>query len=241
MIEKSYDATLFDYLVTIPSVAKGCGYKENVTTITTQELLDALGKDNAFVLIWKNLGGFIITRAYGTTYTVHTMFSPKAPSSEVLAACEAGFAHMFLDEDCTELRTSASHKNKPAMHLCFKTNWRPLYTTPSMVDENTRDTLFVKTIEEWIIESSWLGLIGEDFHNSITATHTDCSVHDRFVGAAIEMVQAFNTAKAVRTYNKWAACSNYELALLKDNIITIGNLVITLSEDLANIVGVEET
>ena len=56
--------------------------------------------------------------------------------------------------------------------------------------------------------------------------HEEDEVHNRYVGAAVEMMREGQAGKAINFYNRWAALSDYK----KIGLISVEPLIVDIAE-----------
>lgn len=198
--------------------------------------------DDHFFLECKPHGGFCMQCNDYDSYVVHTAFLPDTPSALVRQAVVEAFDVAFLELDAMEVWTSACSSNVPAMRLCNFAKFKKMFSRPSRIVEGETQTYFRITIDDYTINNLELASLGKKFHDNLGEhiSHTHDPSHDAYVGAALTLLNRGNSAKALRVYNKWASVAEYEAIVMDPagRVARVGNLEITLSEDLTYIEGI---
>ena len=96
-------------------------------------------------------------------------------------------------------------------------------------------------LQEWSKIADNLVEAGKWFHKLLDieynrlgitlSVHDEDESHDRYVGAAIEMIRGGQVGKAIIFYNRWASLSDYK----KIGLISVNPLIITIDECRLNI------
>ena len=92
--------------------------------------------------------------------------------------------------------------------------------------------MFSIKIQNWVKTAPLLVERGRWFHRQLESeferlgrahiAHADDPEHDRYVGAAVEMLSAAQIYKAVNFYNRWAVMAGYQaLALVSADPIVV--------------------
>lgn len=169
-------------------------------------------EDGCFLFHWYTTG----------VYEVHTNFLPQGRGRKSLAAAKAAAHWMFTQTDCTEILTKIIASNVAAVWLTEKMNFSHLFDSPR---EGWGDVRYYRMgFHDWVAADKSLPGRGHWFHSRLESErgaapgHDDDAVHDRYVGATVEMILAGNVQKAQRLYNSWAMLAGYaQLQILSTN------------------------
>jgi len=154
------------------------------------------------------------------------------------------FSHMFLNTDAFELLTKCPYGNVAAKAGAKVVGCSLRFTTraiwPSGESLVPIDVYSI-ILQEWVKHANNLTESGKWFHETLDLEYTtlgkDLSVHeedethDRYVGAAVEMIRGGQVAKAISFYNRWAVMSDYK----KISLISAKPLIINIDEALIQI------
>ena len=180
-------------------------------------------------------GGFIAMTLGQGRYEVHSLFLPTAPKDFVFAIARDALAYMFARTDCVELLTKVPANNLAAHALAVAGGFQSAFKRESawetdlgLVAVDYRSL----SLERWALRTDACADAGKQFHDeleaakaqasSTAAIHADDAVHDAMVGAAVLMIRAGNTVKAVWSYNRWAAFAGYaQISIVSENPIVI--------------------
>lgn len=153
-------------------------------------------------------------------YDTHTAVLPLGRGAWAEAFGAACRHWMFTRTDAVELLTKVPRSNMPARALTRRV---PGGTCEYVIAggwtrrDGRREDIEVwgVRIQDWLRHAPELVERGREFHRLLhleydrlglgIARHDDNDVHDRFVGAAVEMILAGLPAKGVVYYNRWAA------------------------------------
>ncbi len=151
-------------------------------------------------------GVFMLERLEAGTYEVHTLFERGASQYMKEAA-----HWMFSHTDCIEIVTKVPQCNKAALGLVEKFNFKFQFSGREWIQNGEKwpVNFYTFRLEDWILEEPKLLEIGADFHNQLVRLgveidHEDDLIHNRFVGAAMAMIQGGQPRKGVVYYNRWA-------------------------------------
>lgn len=154
------------------------------------------------------------------------------------------FNWMFTQTDAFELLTKCPYGNIAAkagakiVGCSLRFTTRPIWPVEGkLVPVDVYSIL----IQDWPRIANNLVEAGKWFHKELDlcynrqgislSVHEDDEVHDRYVGAAIEMIRGGQVGKAINFYNRWASLSNYK----KIGLISVNPLVIDIDECRLNI------
>lgn len=172
-------------------------------------------------------------------YEFHTNVLPQARGELMMMGSQFAFNWMFTQTDAFELLTKCPHGNIPAKAGARATGCSLRFTTRPIWPAETKMVpvdVYSMIIQEWVKSANHLVAIGNSFHKSLDieynrlginlSVHEEDDVHDRYVGATIEMMRFGQIGKAVNFYNRWASLSNYK----KIGVISVDPLIIDIDE-----------
>ena len=167
-------------------------------------------------------------------YDFHTSVLPEGRGEWMRQGASEAFHYMFTQTDAYELLTKCPDGNVASKigaksvgcSLQFRTG--PIWET-----NGTRVCVDVYSllIQNWVIKAPGLEEKGHWFHETLISEYkrlgknievvADDLVHDRYVGAAVEMIRGKQLLKAVNFYNRWAIMAGYKLLFVvnKDPLI----------------------
>lgn len=207
MISQSHNAEKFNQVINHESVRS--------LVSETPDTLDASNvvSDTRNVLLEAPSGFFLFHWHEPGTYEVHTQFLPEGRGKNAFLAAQEAAHFMFTKTDCVEILTKVPVENVAAKQLTTAMGFTQLFTGSKWKGKPVE--FFRLGIEEWMATAPRLVERGEWFHHELSrqgaeADHEDDSVHDRYVGAAVEMILAGQAGKGVVYYNRWARFYGYE-------------------------------
>lgn len=236
---RTFDATLLNSVVNHPDVRPWLG---GTGEIDLSEVI----ADPANITLETEHGGYILARhpyLHGV-YEAHSQFLPEGRGEEAAAARDEGFRWLFTHTDCVEVITRVPSINRAALAYTKQSGFLPTFVQDgAFVQDDERHDLhfFSLPLIRWAMLDSQTILDGRAFHEQLEAakatagservTHADCDAHDRIVGAAMAMIKAGNTHKALAFYNGWSTVTGYEpLQLLSLNppVLDVQDAIVTL-------------
>lgn len=241
-VAREYSASRLNHIVNHPSVRPWVAPGEDTLDLTAavadQRNYLLMGDGGGFLLIWQEPG----------VYEVHSQFLPEARGANVLATAADASRYMFTRTDCTEIRTRVPHGNVGAAVLAKRMGWEfrfersNAWLTSGGILVGVR--YFAKTLEQWVSTADALEASGHMFHVKLEAAklatgakwpvHDDDLAHDRYVGAAVEMIACGQVAKGIEFYNSWARFAGYGfIAVIAADpvVIDIGDAILAVRGD----------
>lgn len=211
---RTFDASIFNEVANIPSVRKVLGGGMDALDYTT-------ALNNPRNCAFRNEeGGFICANIYGSTYEVHTFFSPRngADQKEIEALMLRSELYMFARTDCQELVTRVPDGNRWADALANKFGFRDIGRQQNWMDGKGA-MMKRKSLEDWARGAPETFRAGREFHETLERakreagsglpTHVDDPLHDSVVGAAMLMAKGRQLIKGISFYNYWAVMAGY--------------------------------
>lgn len=201
----------------------------------------------ANVLMMGQGGGLVFTQSEPGVYEVHTQFVPEARGAAALQAVHDALRWMFTRTDAVEIVTKVPDGNKAALGLVRSIRGEHLFSRPNVWPTDSGPVgvgYYSKTIMQWASHADGLAETGDWFHEKLEAAktaqgasapiHDDDDAHDRYVGAAAEMIMAGQIVKGVNFYNHWARFAGYGLiSIIGQNpiLLDIGDAVLAVRDD----------
>lgn len=202
--------------------------------------LNALAADPANVVLEGESGGFVCEKLDAGLYEAHSIFLPASREAPKLA--QEGFRYLFTATDCLEVVTKVPANNRRAHGLARWCGFQETFKRAGVwdgCDLSYRSLAF----DRWKARDPELPSHGEWFHALLEAAkraqgsqlpiHADDEAHGRAVGAAVLMIRAGNAAKAVWTYNRWAAFAGYaKIQMISQNpvLLDVGDAIVDRSD-----------
>lgn len=219
---RTFDPTFLNQVANIPSVRRTIG--------PGPELLDfsaALANPRNYAF-QNDLGVFLLANIFGSSYEVHTFFSPrrKEDAAIIEALMFQAELYMFARTDCLEIITRVPDGNRWADQLANRFAFRDIGHQLDWADGRGA-MMKRKTLEDWARGAPETHMAGRQFHEVLEAAkkakgstlpnHPDDSTHDSIVGAAMLMCKGGQPAKGITFYNYWAVLAGYRpVRLLSD-------------------------
>jgi hypothetical protein len=203
--------------------------------------------DPANIMLSAGHGVMLFAYLQPGLYEVHTMVEPEGRGAWTLDFVNTCLAWMFCQTGAIELMTRCPKGNLAAKALARTIHGSYQFTNQTgwMRDgQPIPADIYALSIQEWIRTAPSLEARGGWFHDRLEAEfaragrkepqHPEDTAHDRYVGAAVEMIFGGQLDKAVIFYNRWAAMAGYvPISLVsRDPVsIDIGNAIIVKSGD----------
>jgi hypothetical protein len=180
-------------------------------------------------------------------YEAHTMVLPEGRGGWALDFVQDCLKLMFCATGAMELMTRVPKGNLAARALARSIHGVYCFTNPAGWARDGKAIpadVFSLTIHDWLRTSPLLEKRGAWFHRRLEEefaaagarelAHPDDAVHDRYVGAAVEMLFGGQLDKAVIFYNRWASMAGYvPISIISRAPVTIdiGSALIIKSGD----------
>lgn len=189
---------------------------------------------NNFLLMGEH-GGMLFIQHQPGLYEIHTQVLPAGRGAWTVEMANEALHWMFTRTDAIELVSRVPKGNLGARALVKKMHgefefkrdkgW-VINETPVSAD------VYSWSIQNWMRWAPNLVERGHWFHkrlekeykklNRRLPNHPDDEVHDRYVGAALDMLFAGNPHKGVVFYNRWAKMAGYaEIKIVTDNPLVL--------------------
>lgn len=234
MLTRTTDATFFNSVLNHPRVypwVKG----------SKTEPLD-VGKvieNRNNILLTGEGGGVLLQKLDIGLYEAHTAVLPDYRGDWTLQMGRMVLDLMFCCTDAVEILTKCPHGNvmasagaKAIGAVCDFTT-RPLWPLNSKL---VPIDVYAVRIQDWIKRSDHSFEAGQEVHRMLRAhgvpvDHGTDEDHDRYVGAAWEMIQNGQVEKGVHFYYRWAVMSGYRpITIISGDPLRldIGNAILAL-------------
>jgi hypothetical protein len=218
MIERVFDGEKINRIVNDPSVYPW------VRGVCEGPLdLGPLLQDQRHVCLMEDFGGCLFTQQSPGIYEVHTQFLPQGRGAKALATVQGALHWMFTRSGAVEIWTRCPKGNLGARVLAKAIGGREeMVVKQGWVQDGQiiPATIFSLTIQEWMKTAPGLEEIGDWFHRKLEEeyriagysepVHDDDPSHNRYVGAAVEMIRGGQAYKGQIFYNRFAAMSGYQ-------------------------------
>lgn len=148
-------------------------------------------------------------------YECHTVVHPAARGRWTSGMTQACVHHMFTKTDCYEIATRIPQGHMAAMAAAVGVGMRMEFTIPDgVVFKGERRPVHILSfrIQDWLPNAPGLERRGEWFHRCLDAEaarlgvqappHEDMPVHNKVVGACVDMAFSGQLRKGVLLYNR---------------------------------------
>jgi hypothetical protein len=174
------------------------------------------------VVLQGDHGGFAFIATLPGIYEVHTVALKTGRGQWIIDQAHAAANYMFTQTDAYEITTRIPAKHVAARTLAIATGmsfefsvangckWRGETQAIDIYSFRVQD--WVSGADECIERGRWFHhrLLGEARRIGINdSPHPNDDVHNRYVGASVEMAFAGQVIKAVNFYNRWAICARH--------------------------------
>lgn len=210
-VERSFDAERFNALINHPEVRPwvadmGDGVLD----------LSARVADFNNVLLVGEHGATLCFKLMPGIYEVHSQFLESGRGKYALDFVRAGSRWMFTHTDAYEIITRVPQTHKAATGLTIAAGMRLEMTVPDGCQfrgERVPVDIYSFRIQDWIVKARGLEEVGRKFHDDMLAAvrkagitappHDDDPLHNKYVGAALEMFQSRQAVKGADFYNRY--------------------------------------
>lgn len=230
MIERQFDGHDINRVVNAPSVYPWVkGYAVGRLDMS------AAVASKANVLLMGDHGGVIFVQHQQGYYEAHTQVLPAGRGRWTLRMVRAALHWMFTRTDAIEIVTRVPKGNDAALGLVRAIHGVYEFTNPrGWVYENdpVPAAVYALRLHDWVRRAPGLIERGAWFHARLEAeltklgktedVHADDVTHDRYVGAACEMMMGGQPHKAAVFYNRWAVMADYApIQLMSTSPLTV--------------------
>jgi hypothetical protein len=230
MIERVFDGERINRIVNDPSVYPW------VRGVCEGPLdLGPLLSDKRHVCLLGELGGCLFIQQSPGIFEVHTQFLPEGRGEKAIQTVREALHWMFTRTDAVEIWTRCPKGNLGARVLARVIGGREEMTVARGWVQDGKvipATIFSLTVQEWMKTAPGLIEIGQWYHAKLEEEyrlagysepqHEDDENHDRYVGAAVEMIRGGQPHKGEIFYNRFALMAGYEpLKIVNTDPVTI--------------------
>jgi hypothetical protein len=206
--------------------------------------VSAVLTDPNVVALFGAHGGVILKRLQYGFWEAHSQYVPDGRGAWALNASWRVLAWMFTRTDAIEIVTRCPHLPSKALAKALGMT-RDFTAARGWVSDGAiaAADIYRMTLQDWMRTAPGLEARGQWFHdrlgqemarhNASREQHPDDDVHDRYVGAACDMIMAGNVLKGVSSYNRFAVMAGYlpiKPLSLRPVLIDIGNAVLKVSD-----------
>ncbi|WP_213775121.1 hypothetical protein [Bradyrhizobium sp. dw_78] len=207
--------------------------------------LAPLLSDKRHVCLLGEFGGCVFVQHQPGLYEVHTQMLPGGRGQWALDTVNECLRWMFTRTDAVEIWTRCPRGNLAARALARAISGQhemDLQRGWVKDGEVIPAAIFSLTLQQWMKTAPGLEEVGHWFHMRLADEyravgfsediHADDASHDRYVGAAVEMLRSGQPEKGVIFYNRWAVMAGYEpikllgtapvMVDIKDAVLAIG-------------------
>lgn len=242
MIKRHFTADSLNEVVNHPSVYE---WVRGAATGPLDLTIPVLDEDN--VLLMGEYGGVLFIKHSPGTYEAHTQVLPDGRGPWTVDMVNEALRWMFTKTDAIEIVTRVPKGNIAAMALARAINGRPEFTIKMgwiHEGEVIPADIYALRIQDWMAKAPNLEAKGKWFHERLEAEydrlgyeepiHPEDPLHDRYVGAAVEMIMGGQPYKAVIFYNRWAGMTGYapvKVVSTNPTVIDIHESLLMMRED----------
>lgn len=192
-------------------------------------------------------GGILFDAIQPGLYEAHTQVLPEGRGAWAVRAASACLHWLFTRTDAIEVVTRCPHGNLAAKGLARAIHGRLQFTNPNgwvMDGKSVPADIYSLTAQDWMRTAPGLVERGQWFHEKLAAefkrhgveeqSHPEDLTHDRYVGAACEMILGGQPGKAAVFYNRYARMGGYapiEIESLEPLAFNIGNALVVVRGD----------
>lgn len=225
MIEviRSFDASFINEVLNDPDVRPDVAEQSAGRIDISKAVADT---DN--VLLIGEHGGTFLFKLMPGLYEVHTQVKAGGRGAWIVDFVRAGARWMFTHTDCFEIVTRVPINHHAARSLTLMAGMRREFTRHDECywrGDKQDVEAYSWRIQDWIVKTPELEERGEAFHEFLHSEakrlgiadqpHPNDPQHNRYVGAALEMLQGDQLAKAINFYNRWALMARHPIITLQ--------------------------
>lgn len=204
------------------------------------------GSPDVYILMGEH-GGQIYHRLQPGLFEAHSQCRPEGRGLWMLEATRKTLHWIFTRTECMEILTRVPHGNTSARSLAQAIGGRQDFTAPKgwvFDGKPIAAEIFSLKVQDWMRHAPGLAERGKWFHDRLKAefdrhgaselAHEDDDTHDRYVGAAVDMMFGGQPFKAEGLYNRWAMLAGYRpITVVHDNplAVDIGTALLVMRGD----------
>lgn len=215
MIERQHSADRINVVLNHPAIRPWVandrdGVIDLSATIADQRNVVLMGEHGGVAFLWMQPG----------VYEAHTQVLPQGRGEWTRALTEACIRHMFTKTNAYEIVTRVPSGHLAAKAAAEAQGMRYEFTRENGVCFRNRIVdahMYSFRVQDWVPAGIGLIQTGQWFHNRLhqeadrlgiqDLPHADDANHNRYLGAAVEMVIGGQAAKGVGFYNRWVSMS----------------------------------
>lgn len=218
MIERIFDGEKINRIVNDPSV-----YPWVKGACEGPLDLGPLLQDKRHVCLMGEYGGCLFVQQSPGIYEAHSQCLEKGRGEWMVNTVREALHWMFTRTDAVEIWTRCPKGNLAARALARAIHGREEMVVQRGWVQNGQiipATIFSLTIQEWMKTAPGLVEIGEWYHAKLEdeyrfagheePIHDEDENHNRYVGAAVEMIRGGQPHKGELFYNRFAVMGGYE-------------------------------
>jgi len=200
------------------------------------------------ILLMGQHGGILFVQLQHGLYEAHTQVLPEGRGKWAFEMVQAAIHWMFTRSDAFEIMTRCPRGNLGARALAKAIGGKFEFTNPRgwvKDGETISADIFSINIQEWMRRAPGLEERGEWFHHLLEdqyrrlgykePLHPEDRIHDRYVGAACEMILNKQASKAAILYNRWAKMADYAtieiMCVENPTAVNIRDAILMVRED----------
>ncbi len=189
-------------------------------------------------------GGVLFHKLQPGLYEAHSQCLPEGRGAWMVRCTAACLHWLFTHTDAVEVVTKCPEGNLAAKGLCRAMHLSHQFTNPVgwvMGGKPVPAEIYALTVQRWMQTAPGLVERGQWFHARLEAefarhgaedqVHPDDATHDRYVGAACEMIFGGQPGKGVVFYNRFALVGGYmpiSMVSLEPLAFDIGNALVAV-------------
>lgn len=242
MITQQKDAVILNRIANHPDVAPWI----RGVYVGDMDFTEAVQDPRNITLMGEH-GGVMFAGLQPGLYEAHTQVVPEGRGQWTLDTVNECLKWMFTKTDAVEILTRVPKGNLGARALVKLIHGTLEFRNPKgwVVDhQEVWADIYSLTIQNWMKTAPGLEAKGHWFHERLEEEyknlgasipqHEDDDTHDRYVGAAVEMMLAGNAGKAMVFYNRWAVMAGYapiEIINSDPLVVNIRDAIIRVKHD----------
>lgn len=240
-INRHTEAAHLNSILNHPEVHPWVAYDENPLDLTP------VMENPNVVALYGEHGGQVYQRLQPGLFEAHSAFKPEGRGEWALAATRETLKWIFVHTEAVEIVTRVPAGNVAARALAKAIGGVQDFTLPEgwvKAGKPVSADVFSLTIQGWMKSAPDLPSRGKWFHARLKAEfdrlgiaepqHADDETHDRYVGAACEMIFGGQPEKACVFYNRVAVISGWHpigVVNLDPLAIHIGSAILVMRGD----------
>ena len=202
-------------------------------------------------------GGILFHCLLPEMWEAHTQVVPEGRGPWALECVQACLAWLYTRTDAMEVVTRCPKGNVAALALAKAAGLSKEFTNPTGWTKDGQPVpadIYALRVQDWIRKAPGLVERGRWFHDRLAGelakhgaedlVHPDDEVHDRYVGAAAEMILGGQPVKGCILYNRWATMAGYApiyVASLDPVAINIGTALLVVKDGDFGVAAVQKS